>query len=457
MKKNKALKALANGFLDGGVEIVTNFPGFKSHELFSMLGGATTSVNEKIAYEIAWGASYAGKRAVVTFKNVGLNVAADPFLNSMLVGVNAGLVVVIFDDIQVEGSQSRQDSRHYFDFFKGLWFEPYSAQSAYDIAYNSFALSEKFQIPVIIRITNQLADLLGEYSRKKTRKKTFPPAYDHKRFVVHPINSKRQRQILAKKNTKIQNYVNSLYRKRLEKVERENKFYLLVFGCCLSEEKIYLKKDSTKIQLFSYPIPKTICELIKGSNKIQVLEQGDSFAYEKILNLITNSPKVGGNTGFIPDKSRGYIISGNYEKLFSAIKGIRSSFIIGDLGEYTKDTLDTIDACLCLGSSIGVGIGCLMAGFKNVFSIIGDGAYLHSGNSSIAEAIERGFPIKIVVICNGGSQGTGGQKIPGDPFYQPKNVNVYKIDYEQSKIADFKKVLTRMKEVNAVSVLYVLM
>lgn len=100
---------------------------------------------------------------------------------------------------------------------------------------------------------------------------------------------------------------------------------------------------------------------------------------------------------------------------------------------------------------------CFLAGQKNVFSITGDGAYLHSGKNSIAEAIKRDLPVKIIVICNGGSQGTGGQIIPGDLYYQPKNVDVFKLNYKKSDKLDFKMILEKMVAFNSVSVLYVQM
>lgn len=453
MKNTNSLDALKYGLLDGGGEIFTNFPGFMSHKLFSSLGGKVTSVNEKTAYEIAWGSSFAGKRSAVMFKNVGLNDAADPFLNSMIVGVNAGLVLVVFDDMFVEGSQSRQDSRHYFDFFKGMWFEPYSVKNAYDVAYQAFALSEKFQIPLVIRITNQLANLKGNYIRKRKQNKSFKSVCDHRRFVIHPINSKYQRQQLDKKNSQIQNCVDKLYGDFSFDTKKPN---LLVFGCCLDEQKSYLEKGFNKIQLFTYPMPLKIRRLVKNSRKVVILEQGDCFAYEKTQNF-GKKPIIESNVGFIPDKSEGYIVSKDYEELFSAIKEIKPSFVVGDLGEYTKDTFDTVDVCLCLGSSVGVGIGCILAGYKNVFVITGDAAYLHTGKNSISEAIERKIPLKLVILCNGGSKTTGGQKVPGDLFYQPKEVETFKLEYHQTKKQEFKKILRRMLKSKSISVLYVFM
>ena len=457
MKNINTINSLSLGLLDAGGEVFTNFPGYMSHKLFSSLGGKITSVNEKTAYEVAWGSSFAGKRAAVMFKNVGFDDAADPFLNSMVVGVNAGMVLVVFDDVFVEGSQSRQDSRHYFDFFKGLWFEPYSVQNAYDIAYKAFSLSERFQIPVVIRVTNQLVNLNGKCKRKPKQKKTYPLIKNHKRFVVHPVNSKYQRAVLAKKNTRIQKYIDSFYKGMIGGNSVESAKTVVTFGCCLTEEKDYIKRGYNKIQIYSYPFPNFLTDIVQKSSNVAILEQGDNFAHRKIQEQMANALNLESNTGFVPDKSNGYIISSNYEKLYSALRKIRPTCLIGDLGEYTKDTLDSIDGVLCFGSSISVGLGCLLAGKKNVFSIIGDAAYLHSGKNSIVEAIERNLPIKAVVICNGGSQGTGGQIIPGDLYYQPNGVEVCYLEYKKSSEPDFEKALKKIVNTKTVSILYIQM
>lgn len=456
MNKNFiAIEAIAKGLLDGGCEVFTNFPGFMSHKLFSSLGGKVTSVNEKIAYEIAWGASFAGKRSVVTFKNVGLNDAADPFLNSLIVGVNAGLVVVVFDDMHVEGSQSRQDSRHYFDFFGGLWFEPFSLQNAYDVAYQSFELSERFQIPVVIRVTNQMVYAKGKYLQRDVQMKRLPIIRDHVRFVTHPVNSTKQRESLSVRNNKIRSWVNELFRQDLDKVGDTQRL-ILSFGCNPVEEKNCLKKGFKKLHLFTYPIPEGIRKVVNKAQEVVILEQGDNFAREKV-SILDSDKNIESNSGTIPDKTSNYIISDNYRGLFSALKKVQPSFVVGDLGEYTKDTLDSIDACLCFGSSLSVGMGGILAGATNVISIIGDAAYLHSGKNIIPEAVNRRIPLKAVVICNGGSQGTGGQEIPGDLFYQPSGIEKYILGYKEAKIIDFERILRKILKSASVSVLYILM
>jgi indolepyruvate ferredoxin oxidoreductase alpha subunit len=138
LKTNVAIDTLTRGLLDGGCQFTVNVPGSRSQEIFLGLGGETISMNERVAYELAYGASLSGKRSVVTMKNVGMNASADPFLHSVINGVQAGLVVILSDDVDALSSPERQDSRSYFDLFGGLWLEPNSVQMAYDFARNSF-------------------------------------------------------------------------------------------------------------------------------------------------------------------------------------------------------------------------------------------------------------------------------------------------------------------------------
>lgn len=447
MNKINTLDALKFGIKDAGAKVFTNFPGYKSHDLFAKLDGINTSTNEKVAYEVAWGASLSGKRSVVMFKNVGLNDAADPFLNSMIVGVNAGLVVLVFDDMFVEGSQSRQDSRNYFDFFKGLWFEPYSIQNAYDLMYKSFSLSEKFKLPVVIRLTSQLLYETEEIKRSKRQNVKFKFIKDQRRFAIHPVHSEFQRKQLEIKNEKIKNYINSLYKIEVNRLKKK----LFIFGCNIEELKKY--DDSfQKIHFFTYPLPESIIKFLDKKYDIQILEQGVEFASEKVKSLSNSNISV--NTGIVPDKSAGYIITSNYEKIFMSLTK-EKSIIIGDLGEYTKDNLNSVDAVLSFGSAIAVSMGCMLGGLKKVISITGDGSYLHSGKNSIQEALDRKLAFKCIVICNGGSQGTGGQKIPGDLYYQPKGVKVLKVVYKNTSQSKFDKIITQFVNSRHPAVLYV--
>ena len=249
---NQALLTLSQGLLDGGCGYTTCFPGFYSHDLAQLLGEKTIAINEKIAYEMAFGASLAGTRSVACMKNFGLNVAADPFLNSIITGVNAGLVLILTEDVEVEGSQGRQDSRYYRDFFGGLWFEPNSLQYAYNIAYHAFAWSEQLDIPIVIRLTNQFFRLEGTHVRQVAQKQQRSVANAPSKFVVHPGYWRKQRKQLQEKNRAIQKFVEKHYDK--QQFEKSKKVGVIVFGNCQNEVVKHLDNDDL-FPITTYPIP----------------------------------------------------------------------------------------------------------------------------------------------------------------------------------------------------------
>ena len=222
MSKTNALEAIAEALKRGGIQAAYNFPGFNSHKLFDYLDGGITSTNEKIAYELAWGSSQAGKPALVTFKNVGLNDAADPFINSMLTGAGSGLVLAVFDDIELEGSQCILDSRHYFGFYGGLWLEPFDFTSTVVLAEAAPQLSRIFDIPVVTRLTNRTvhfeeknaqpfvgAERIVELAETFAGKQFTGPQAEP---LVHPVNGDAHRKLITAKNKVIQRFVNELHR-----------------------------------------------------------------------------------------------------------------------------------------------------------------------------------------------------------------------------------------------------
>ena len=159
-------EAVALGALHAGLSGAYGYPGTPSSEILEYLINeaektkafrATWSSNEKTAYEEALGTSFAGKRAIVTMKHVGLNVAADPFMNSALLKINGGLVIVVADDPGMHSSQGEQDSRFFADFAKVPCFEPTNQQEAYEMTREAFDLSEKWKVPVLIRMVTRLA------------------------------------------------------------------------------------------------------------------------------------------------------------------------------------------------------------------------------------------------------------------------------------------------------------
>ena len=193
-------EAIAIGAIDAGLSGMYAYPGTPSTEIMEFIQSSAEaaergiirdwSANEKTAMEAALGLSYTGKRAMVAMKHVGLNVAADPFINSSVTGINGGLVVVSADDPSMHSSQNEQDSRFYGKFAFVPVFEPSNQQEAYDMISDAFDLSEKFRIPVLFRITTRLAHSRSAVQRKTPMpQKSFQLPSDPRQFVLLPARA----------------------------------------------------------------------------------------------------------------------------------------------------------------------------------------------------------------------------------------------------------------------------
>ncbi|MDD2812961.1 MAG: indolepyruvate ferredoxin oxidoreductase, partial [Bacteroidales bacterium] len=201
-------EALAQGALDAGLSGIYAYPGTPSTEIteyvqrnrYARENGihSAWSANEKTAVEAALGMSYAGKRAMACMKHVGLNVAADPFINSAITGAGGGLIIAVADDPSMHSSQNEQDSRFYGQFAFLPIFEPSSQQEAYDMAFTAFELSEKYHLPVLMRITTRMAHSRAMVEYRETRKQnSLRLPDDPRQFVLLPaIAKKRYRQLL---------------------------------------------------------------------------------------------------------------------------------------------------------------------------------------------------------------------------------------------------------------------
>lgn len=447
-----SLQALAHGLIDGGCEYVTNFPGSKSEALFELLGGFQICINEKNAYEMAYGASLVGKRSVVTFKNVGLNVAADPFLNSIISGTNAGFVVVVFDDVDVESSQMRMDSRHYLDFFGGLWLEPNTVTQTYEFAKNVFDWSEKLDIPIVIRITNQLINEKGKYPRFKIEKTTKRIEKNQEKYIIHPTYWCKQHQNLIEKKKKIQTFVSEMSEDKLISKNTQN----IVFGNNQRELKKNRVLAKSVSYVSTYPFPRSLVKEIKDSKKLlTVYEQGDNYAYEKILaTLSSSSDSIRNDTGDLYIKHK-YRVWNKLENFFKALSNIEPSYVVTELTQFTRESTDTANSCLCLGAGISTTIGVAEAGTEYPFVVSGDTSLFHG--SGLLEALYRKINIGIVVIENGGSWCTGGQKQLVDNILLCKKLRIKHqvVKYKNTDEKSFTKILKKMKTLCELKILFI--
>nr|MQY79300.1 indolepyruvate ferredoxin oxidoreductase [Bacteroidota bacterium] len=190
-------EAVAQGAIDAGLSGIYGYPGTPSTEIMEYVQRSKEaaernikrkwSANEKTAMEAALGLAYAGKRSMVCMKHVGLNVAADPFMNAAITGVNGGLIVAVADDPSMHSSQNEQDSRFYGKFALVPVLEPSNQQEAYDMAYKGFELSEKYRIPIMLRLTTRLSHSrtgVKRFSVKEQNNLILPE--DPKQFVLLP-------------------------------------------------------------------------------------------------------------------------------------------------------------------------------------------------------------------------------------------------------------------------------
>jgi indolepyruvate ferredoxin oxidoreductase alpha subunit len=409
---NPLIRALSEGFRDGGVRCAINYPGFHSNELQDALDGRPISINEKTAMAFGWGASLAGRRTVVSFKNVGLNDAADAFLGSVLLGCHAGLAVVLFEDCDLQHSQNRQDSRFYQTCYGGLWFDPPDIQSAYDFARTSFALSEKLGSPVVLRVTNILHNMRGDFSRAGTDAAPGPEGFvrDPGRWVAHPVNAAEQERALVRRNTAIRDCVENLHEAAFREAAAcsGGRPATIIYGA-----KRDLEGDGA-LRLFTLPLPvKGLRTFLGGRSRVKVHEHGAGFVAAEVERLLGSGSAASHSMNNRRLRFK-YHDAAMHEFLFAHLRSVGGRVVVGDLGEYTMDPHRTLDACLCYGASVATAMGIASAGDRHVYAVTGEGAFAHSGITAYLEARHLKIPVTVIVFLNGGLRGTGGQAIPCD-------------------------------------------
>ena len=453
-------EAIAQGAMDAGISGIYAYPGTPSTEITEYvqrnkeagLRGVHSkwSANEKTAMESALGMSYTGKRAMVCMKHVGLNVAADPFMNSAITGINGGLLYAIADDPSMHSSQNEQDSRVFANFALLPVLEPSNQQEAYDMAYSGFELSEKFKVPVMIRITTRLAHSRSGVLRKEIKEenqKNIPE--DPLQFVLLPSVARKRYKILLGIQTRlIEESEQSVYN---EYFEGEDKG-LGIIACGLAYNYLMENFPGGKVpfpvlKIAQYPLPKSMVEKLKDNcEKILVLEDGYPVVEDMIKDYFDKGIKVAGRLdGTIPrdgelnpnivasalgiDKSSLRSIPGlvagrppvmckgcGHIDMFLALKEVLSNYspgrVVSDIGCYTLGALPPIsmvNSCVDMGASITMAKGAADAGLIPSVAVIGDSTFSHSGITGLLDAANENSPITVIISDNLTTGMTGGQ------------------------------------------------
>lgn len=457
-------EAIAQAAIDAGLSGVYAYPGTPSTEITEYIQNAPVArergihsrwcANEKTALEAALGMSYAGKRALSCMKHVGLNVAADAFMNMAMSGINGGLVLITADDPSMHSSQNEQDNRVYGNFAMIPMLEPSSQQEAYDMVYHGFELSEKLGYPVLLRITTRMAHSRAGVVRKamKDQKQMSFPADGRQRFILLPaIARKRFKTLLEAQRLFVEESENSPYNQYVDAPNK--KLGIIATGIAFN----YLSENYPDgfeypvLKISQYPLPKKMIEKMASEcEEILVLEEGFPVVEEQLKGYLGKGIRVHGRLDgtlqrdgeLTPDavgKALGKEIKSYYavpevvemrppalcqgcghrdmyEALNEVIAEYEGAKVFSDIGCYTLGALPpfrAIDSCIDMGASITMAKGASDAGVFPAISVIGDSTFTHSGMTGLLDCVNENSNVTIIISDNETTAMTGGQDSAG--------------------------------------------
>ncbi len=484
--KNKLLllgdEAFALGALNAGLSGAYAYPGTPSTEIMEYVQNhpltkergihSHWSSNEKTAYESALGMSYCGKRAITSMKHVGLNVAADPFVNSAMTGANGGFIVVAADDPSMHSSQNEQDSRFYADFAMIPALEPSSQQEAYDMAAYGFDLSERLQIPVLLRFVTRLSHsrAVVETEAEANNENTFSYPRNPNQWVLMPAISKKRNKQLIKDQVEFENssesspfnkYIDAYGSNESQSGKDGYEIGIIASGIAFNylNELYDGKVPFPVVKISQYPLPKKLIEkLYDTCDSILVLEEGQPFIENKMRGLLSVGKKIYGKLSgdvirdgeLSPDEVRKTLIKLSpascgltpieekgvaeivaprppmlcqgcghrdvYGALNEALDSYENAKVFGDIGCYTLGFLkpfNAINTVVDMGASITMAKGASDAGQHPSVAVIGDSTFTHSGMTGLLDAINENTPMVVIISDNLTTGMTGGQDSQG--------------------------------------------
>ena len=458
-------EAVALGAIDAGISAAYSYPGTPATEIMeTILAAAPPGViaqwtaNEKTAYEAALGTSLAGRRVLVSMKHVGLNVAADPFINSALVAIGGGLVVAVADDPGMHSSQNEQDSRYLADFARIACLEPASSQEAYDMTREAFDVSERFGIPVLLRLVTRISHGRSLVTTATPR----PPGpvakvSDAADWILIPSNARRRWRRLLDTQAALKEWSEASPHTTLEVSQDDRGLGVITAGIGRNhylENVPDLGYTPSHLHIGAYPIPgAAVRRLAEGVRRILVVEDGYPFVERSIAGVLPTRWEVQGRSSgalpldgeLTPDTVRtalglserphvgtdGFEIPARPPQLckgcphhdslaavLSALDGLDTPVVTSDIGCYALGALPpyrAIETCVCMGASIGTAKGASDAGLRPALAVIGDSTFLHSGVTPLMDAVAHDTDMTVLILDNGTVGMTGQQPtlLPG--------------------------------------------
>ena len=466
-------EAVAWGAWESGVRVAAAYPGTPSTEILETFAPmpdvyAEWSPNEKVALDVAIGAAYAGSRAMAVMKHVGLNVAADSFFYASMTGMEAGLVVVNADDPYMHSSQNEQDNRRYCKFARVPCMEPSDSQEAYDLVGVALDVSERFDTPVMLRLTTRLSHSSSVVNLQGVRPtaRAEKPIYriDTAKYVMVPGNARRRHPVIEERIVKLTEFAETFPFNRVEL--RGRNLGIVCNGIAYQYAREVFPKASTLRLGMTFPVPpRMLREFAAQVERLIVIEELDPFLEEEICLLgipvegksifpicgeldqyIVRESAI--KAGLLPASAQSAVI--RPEKgplpprppilcpgcphrgvLYTANK--LGLVINGDIGCYTLaflPPLGAIHSCGCMGASIGVAHGVAKAGTaqRNV-AVLGDSTFFHTGLPALLNVAYNRSNTITIILDNRTTAMTGQQQNPGTGRTL-QNVETTRIEFE---------------------------
>jgi len=463
-------EAIARGAVEAGIRVATSYPGTPASEIMTTLMHLTPqagiytewSVNEKVAVEIAAGAAYAGARALVSMKQMGLNVAADAVMSLAYIGVKGGLVLVVADDPGPHSSQTEQDTRLFASFAKLPVLDPSCPQEAYDMTKYAFGLSESLGLPVIVRPTTRTCHACQDVTVASIPPRPSVPGFTKDpRWVILPSLSARKHIWLNEQQDRARaefsaSPFNKAYLEGPVGVISSGLSYFYVIEAL---ERLGVKLSVLKIGT-PYPLPeKPVTDFLTKMERILIVEEQEPVIEEQIIQIAWRNQipvhLAGKHNGYVPREGEfnvervtmaltrfleleqkvsqpgpeipplparpplfcaGCPHRGSFYAFKQAARGKKVIFS-GDIGCYTLGAappLAALDTCLCMGAGVGLAQGLArVQPDTRLVAFIGDSTFFHAGLPPLVNAAHQKTPLVVVVLDNATTAMTGHQPVPG--------------------------------------------
>ncbi len=439
-------EAIARGAYEAGVKVVSAYPGTPSTEVSENVCKydevyAEWAPNEKVAFEVAAGASYAGARSMVCMKHVGVNVAADPMFTCAYTGVNGGLVILAADDPGMHSSQNEQDTRFYARSAHIPMLEPSDSQEAKDFTKLAFEISEKYDTPVFVRTTTRLAhsqSLVEEEERIEPQIK--PYSKDVAKYTMMPSSAIRRHLVVEDRENRLASDVNAMDI-NVEEIN-DTELGVICSGIVYQYVKDALPNASVLKLGTVYPIPmEKVRAFAAKVKRLIVIEELEPFFENQLkaagikcegknlfskqgevsVSIIRN--KILGETLKIEDQDlpvRPPVLCAGcpHRGVFYVLNKLKLT-VSADIGCYTlgaQQPLCAVDTVLCMGASVGIAHGFEKAlgreQSKHTVAVIGDSTFIHSGITGLINAVYNKSNITLLILDNSTTGMTGHQQHP---------------------------------------------